>query len=96
MIKKEPLKLAKTIDKQICSACNYNNAKCEFIRGCIITVNRTNVSFIEPHRAIINIKNVKLVLVYFDDNNLFLFDRSIPFTTSKLVSLFKKIRKGGV
>jgi len=44
MIKKEPLKLANLIDKQIGSACHYNNAQYEFIRGCIITVNNTNVS----------------------------------------------------
>lgn len=92
MYKKDTLKIAKLADKRILTACQYNNAKVEFIRGNIISVDNTNVSFIEPHRAIIDIRNVKLVVIYYDNDSLFLFDRTRPITVCKLINLFKKIR----
>lgn len=93
MYKKVSLKIAFDLDRKIQTACNYNNAKVEFIRGNILSVDNTNVSFIEPHKAIIDIKGIKLVLIYFDNDSLFLFDRTSPFTVCKLINLFKRIRK---
>ena len=94
MYNKVSLKMADDLDKKIKSACSYNGAKVKFIRGNIINVSNSNVSFIEPHKAIIDIKKVKLVLVYYDNDNLFLFDRTMPFTVARLLNLFKKIRQG--
>lgn len=69
MYKKNSLKQANDLDRKIRTACSYNNAKVEFIRGNILSVDNTNVSFIEPHKAIIDVKGIKLVLIYFDDDS---------------------------
>ena len=77
------------LEKKIEITCNINKAKCEFIEGKIIDLDKTNISIIEPHR--VNIKFHKLVVLYFDKDNLFLFDRTMPITNSKLTTLLKAI-----
>lgn len=77
------------LEKRIEITCNINKAKCEFIEGKIIDLDKTNISIIEPHR--VNIKFNKLVVLYFDKDNLFLFDRTMPITISKLTTLLKAI-----
>ena len=37
-------------EKKIRIACDFHSAKYEFTQGRILNVDRTNVSFIEPHR----------------------------------------------
>ncbi|MCI8569467.1 MAG: hypothetical protein HFJ11_05780 [Bacilli bacterium] len=89
----EKLHNAETLEKRIFSACNYNGAKAEFISGNIITIKSTNLSYIEPHKAIINIKDIKLILIYYDNNSLFLFDRTNPLKVSELKRLINDKRQ---
>lgn len=81
-------------EKRIEITCAMNSAKCEFLQGKIIDVDNTNVSFIEPHKVIIKIKKYKLLVLYFNKDNLFLYDRTIPITISKLTTLLKSIISG--
>ncbi|HOO68128.1 MAG TPA: hypothetical protein PLC53_02035 [Bacilli bacterium] len=80
------------IEKRIKTICSFNNTSCNFVQGKIIGVKKTNVSFIEPHRAEINYLRIKLVIIYFDKDNIFLFDRTIPITILKLDKLLKIIK----
>lgn len=72
--------------------CSFNNLKCEFLQGRILTVNNTNVSFIEPHKIEITIKSKKIILLYFNKDNLFLYNRTMPITTKQLDTLLKDIK----
>lgn len=81
-------------EKRLEITCAMNSAKCEFIQGKIIDVNKTNISFIEPHRINITIKSHKLLVIYFNKDNLFLYDRTMPITIKKLVILLKAISSG--
>lgn len=67
-----------------------NKPKCEFMQGKIIKVNNINVSFIESHKIIVKIKSYKLLVLYFDKENIFLYDRTIPITIKQLSTLLKK------
>lgn len=88
----ESLVAGKELEKKILSACNYNGAKAEIINGKIITIEDTNISYIEPNKAVISIKNKMLVLLYYDNDNLFLFDRYNPLKISDLRKLMDSIR----
>ena len=83
-----------SFEKRIEITCAMNSAKCEFIEGKIIDLDYTNVSFIEPHKIIIRVKSYKLLVLYFDKDNLFLYDRTMPITISKLTTLLKLIVSG--
>jgi len=72
--------------------CSFNNLKCEFLQGRILTINNTNVSFIEPHKIEITVKNKKIILLYFNKDNLFLYNRTMPITTTQLDTLLKEIK----
>ena len=58
--------LVKSLDfeKKINCVWSFNNAKCEFIQGKILTFEGTNISFIEPHRVDISIKDKNIMLLY--------------------------------
>ena len=81
------------LESKIRIICSFNNIKCEFKQGRILNVKNTNISFIEPHRVDINIKNKKILLIYFDKNNLFLYNRRIQIDTKQLDMLIKEIKK---
>ena len=80
------------IEKRIGTICSYNASKMEVIEGHIINVSKTNISFIEPHKIIINIKKYKLLLIYYDKDNMFLYNRRMPIDIRKFETLLKHIR----
>lgn len=73
--------------------CSFNNAKVVFIEGRILKVDKMNVSFIEAHRIDIKIKNKKIMLLYFDKDKLFLYNRNMQITVDKLDMLLKRLRE---
>lgn len=81
-------------EKRIEITCAMHSAKCKFIQGKIIDIDDTNISFIEPHRIDITIKSHKLLVLYFDRDELFLYDRTMPITIKKLVMLLENIATG--
>lgn len=80
------------LEKSIINTCSFNNLKCEFIQGRILSIDCTNISFIEPHRVIIKIKDKKILLVYYDKYNLFLYNRNMPIDIKRLDTLLKAIK----
>jgi len=58
-------------EKKINCAWSFNNAKCEFTQGKILTFEGTKISFIEPYKVDISIKDKNIMLIYFDKDNLF-------------------------
>lgn len=83
----------KNFEKKIMIAYSFNNAKCEFIQGKILNIDKTNVSFIEPHRINIKYKDKKLLLLYFDKNNMFLYDRSMQINLEQLYMILKELKE---
>lgn len=81
-------------EKRIEITCAMHSAKCEFIQGKIIDIDDTNISFIEPHRIDITIKSRKLLVLYFDRDEMFLYNRAIPITIKKLIMLLENITMG--
>jgi len=79
-------------EKRIATTCGFNNAKCTFIQGKILKIRNTNINFIEPHKVDVTIKGKKLILVYFDKNNMFLYNRTMPITIKQLDTLLKSIK----
>lgn len=84
------------IEKRIKIICSYNSSKCEVLEGHIINVSNTNVSFIEPNRIIIKIKSYKLLIIYFDIDNIFLYDRTMPINYRMLDNLLKHIKSEAI
>ncbi len=80
-------------EKRIATTCSFNNAKCEFTQGKILSIKNTNINLLEPHKVDITIKGKNLILIYFDRNNLFLYNRTMPITIKQLDSLLKNIKK---
>lgn len=71
-------------EKRIKIACAFHSAKYEFKQGRILNVDRTNVSFIEPHRFLIKLNGKKILVLYFDEDNMFLYNRRMPIDMKKL------------
>ncbi len=79
-------------ERKIKIACDFHSAKYEFTQGRILNVDRTNVSFIEPHRFIIKVNDIALVLLCYDNLNLYLYDKDIVVNVPLLKELIEKIR----
>ena len=65
VIKRE-LKIEESLKKKIEIICSFCNTKPTFINGSIRKIDKTNLSYIEPHRVIIKDK-LFLVFNYSDD-----------------------------
>ena len=51
---KEEISLEESLKKKIEFICDFNNTKPTIINGSIRKIDRTNLTYIEPHRIIIN------------------------------------------
>lgn len=80
------------LENKIKFVCSYSSSKYEIIEGHIISIDKTNISFIEPHKIIIKIKGKKLLVIYYDKDNMFLYDRRMPIDIKKLDTLLKHIK----
>ena len=79
-------------EKRIVTTCMFNNVKYQFQQGRILKVKNTNVSLIEPHKINITIKNKDIIVIYYNKENMFLYNRSIPITIKQLDTLIKDIK----
>ena len=50
---KEEIKLEESLKKKLEFICSFCNTNCEIRKGSIRTIERTNLSYVEPHRIII-------------------------------------------
>lgn len=87
------LKRNETVEKKIKVICSFNYAKCEFIQGRILNVSKTNISFVEGHKAIIKVNDKKIIILFYDEDNIFLYDRSIQITLEQLVLILKHLKE---
>lgn len=67
----ENLVRSNELESKIRFTCSYNASRYVMIEGHIINIEKTNISFIEPHKIIITIKKHKLLVIYYDKDNMF-------------------------
>ncbi len=77
MYEYKELNKCEALEKRIITTCKFNNVKYEIKSGNIININNTNISFIEPHKIIIFIKNKHIILIYYNKENMFLYNRCL-------------------
>ena len=51
---KQEVRMEESLRKKLEFICSFCNTKCEIQKGSIRTIERTNLSYVEPHRIIIN------------------------------------------
>lgn len=63
------LKRNEKFERKIRIACDFHSAKYKFARGRILNVDKVNVnvSFIEPHKFLIELNGKKIIVIYFYD-----------------------------
>jgi len=50
---KEDLDIEEALKKKLEFICSFCNTNCEIMKGSIRTIEKTNLSYVEPHRIII-------------------------------------------
>ena len=87
-IKTRKLKIDDNLRKKIEIICSFNNLKLKFINETIKNINKTNLSYIEPHRVIIN--NI-VVLLFNYSRTIYINNLSNKMDISELQSFLKTI-----
>ena len=86
----------KNLYNKLNNICIFNNIKLEVINGVIFKIENTNISFIEPHRFIVIINNIKIILLCYDNLNLCLYDKdkpiNIPILRDIIVNMKKEVK----
>ncbi len=91
-IDNEELKLNENLYRKLQNICNFSNISIEVIKGIVFKIKNTNVSYIEPHRFILTINDIKIVLLCYDNLNLYLFDKRVPINTVILKELIDTLK----
>ena len=86
------LKRNEKFERKIRIACDFHSAKYEFTRGKILNVDKVNVSFIEPHKFLIELNGKKIIVIYFDEDNMFLYNRTMKIDIKKLNLILDTMR----
>ena len=66
---KQKIDIEEALRKKLEFVCSFCNAKCEIQKGSIRTIERTNLSYGEPHRIII--KGITF-LAFNDETNIYI------------------------
>lgn len=69
-VENEELKLNENLYRKLQNICNFSNIDIEVV----VKILDTNVSYIEPYRFILTINDIKIVLLCYDNLNLYLYD----------------------
>ena len=93
-ITNEKLEINENLYGKLKNICNFNNISIEVINGIIFKIKNTNISYIEPHRFILEINDIKLVLLCYDNLNLYLYDKCTPINVAILRELITAIKGG--
>ena len=67
----EYLRRNEKFERKIRIACDFHSAKYEFTQGRILNVDKTNASFIEPHRFLIKLNGKKILGLYLKEDTAF-------------------------
>ena len=74
---KQEIEIDETLKRRLEIICDFCNATPTIINGSIRKVDKTNLSYIEPHKIIIN-NNVFLVFNYFNEVYINNLSKKIP------------------
>lgn len=91
---KEKLPMNNNLYSKLSNICKFSNIKLEVINGVIFRVKDMNISFIEPHRFVIIIKDIKLILLCYDNLNLYLYEKDKPINIPILKNIISNIKGG--
>lgn len=80
------------LEKRIVTTCMFNNVKYTIQQGRILKIVNTNIRLIGPHKINITIKGKDIIVIYFNKENMFLYNRSIPLSIKQLDTLIKDIK----
>ena len=83
---KEDLDIEEALKKKLDFACSFCNTKCEILKGSIRTIERTNLSYVEPHRIIF--KGITF-LAFNYQNDIFIENLSNKIKLSELENYLK-------
>lgn len=67
---KHELKMSPELMKRINFATNYTNVKVDILNGSIITLEPTNIAYVEPHKLEVNNKT----FLFFNESSYFFID----------------------
>ena len=85
---KEDLDIEEALKKKLEFICSFCNTDCEIKKGSIRTIERTNLSYVEPHRIII--KGITF-LAFNYSNEIFIENLSKNIKLSDLETYIKQI-----
>lgn len=91
---KEDMPLNENLYNKLNNMCIFDNLKLDFKNGIIYKVENTNLNFIEPHRFIIKVNDIALVILCYDNLNLYLYDEDIKINVPMIKEIIKLIRSG--
>ncbi len=91
---KEKLPMNNNLYSKLSNICKFSNIKLEVINGVIFRIKDMNISFIEPHRFVIIIKDIKLILLCYDNLNLYLYEKDKPINIPILKNIISNIKGG--
>ena len=91
---KEKLPMNNNLYSKLSNICKFSNIKFEVINGVIFRVKDINISFIEPHRFVKIIKDIKLILLCYGNLNLYLYEKDKPINIPILKNIISNIKGG--
>ena len=87
---KEELQFEESLKQRLEFICEFSNVTPEFINGSIRKIEKTNISYIEPHRVIV--KNITF-LVFNYSNDIYISNLSKKIKISELENYLKSACK---
>jgi len=88
----EKMPLNNNLYNKLNNICVFSNIRLEVINGIVFKVKDMNISFIEPHRFVIVINDIKLILLCYDNLNLYLYDKDKPINMPILREIINSIK----
>lgn len=85
---KEEITLEESLKKKIEFICDFTNTRPTIINGSIRKIDKTNLTYMEPHRIIIN---DIIFLIFNYSNEIFIENLSNKIKLSKLENYLKSI-----
>ena len=85
---KQEIDIEEALKKKLEFVCSFYNTKCEIQKGSIRTIERTTLSYVEPHRIII--KGITFLALNYE-TNIYIENLSNKIKISELEDYLKSI-----
>ena len=85
---KQEIDIEEALKKKLEFICSFSNTECEIKKGSIRTIEKTNLSYVEPHRIII--KGITF-LAFNYETNIYIENLSNKIKISELEDYLKSI-----